>query len=71
MKGYRTIIIGLAIGIIGTIKAIATPEDAANAPDAESINKAFDSLEIVYAWGSAAAIWIIRVFTNTKIFKKE
>jgi hypothetical protein len=71
LKGYRTIIIGVAVGIIGTIKAIATPEDAANAPTPESVEATYDAVQLIYSWGTAAAIWVMRAVTNSPIFKKE
>jgi len=41
LKGWRTVILGVIIGIVGTIKAIATPEDAASAPTPEEAQAAW------------------------------
>jgi hypothetical protein len=69
-KGFKTVILGVVVGILGTIKAIATPEDAANVPTAEGASAAWDGLQLAYAWGSAVAIWVIRAVTNSPIFNK-
>jgi len=71
LKGWRTVILGVIIGIVGTIKAIATPEDAASAPTPEEAQAAWDGMQIVYAWGSALGVWVFRAITNSPIFKKE
>jgi len=71
LKGYKTIIVGLIVGILGTIKAVATPEDAANVPTAEGVGQAWDSLQLVYSWGVAVAMWVLRAVTNSPIFKKD
>ncbi len=71
IKGKRTIIIGLIIGVIGTIKAIALPDVAADAPTVEGAGAAWDGAQLAYSWGSAVAVWVIRAFTTTAIFKKE
>ena len=71
LKGKRTIIIGLIIGIIGTIKAIALPDVAADAPTVEGAGAAWDGLQVAFSWGSAAAVWIVRAVTTTAIFKRE
>ena len=54
LKGKRTIILGLIIGIVGTIKAIALPDVAADAPTAEGAGAAWDGLQVAYSWASAA-----------------
>ena len=70
-KGKRTVIIGLIIGIVGTIKAVALPDVAADAPTVEGAGAAWDGLQIAYSWGSAVAVWVIRAITTSPIFKKE
>ena len=71
LKGYKTIILGVLMGIVGTIKAVATPEDAANAPTAESAQAAYDGVMLVYSWGFAIATWVVRAVTNSPIFNKK
>ena len=71
MKGYRTVIIGLIIGVVGTIKAVAIPEVVADAPTAAGAGAAWDGLQVAFSWGSAVAVWVIRAFTTSTIFKKE
>jgi hypothetical protein len=71
LKGYKTMILGALIGIIGTIKAFATPEDAANAPTMEDAEMAYDGIQLVYSWGAAIATWVIRAITNSPIFNKR
>jgi len=71
LKGWRTMILGVLVGVLGTIKAVATPEVAAEAPTPEQAQAAFDGLQLVYSWGSAVAIWVFRAITTSPIFKKE
>ena len=71
LKGKRTMIIGLIIGIVGTIKAVALPDVAADAPTVEGAGAAWDGLQIAYSWGSAVAVWVMRAITTSPIFKKE
>ena len=71
LKGYRSIILGVIVGVIGTIKAIATPEDAASAPTPEEAGAAWDGMQVLYSWGSAVGIWVMRAITNSPIFKKK
>ena len=71
LKGKRTMIIGLIIGVVGTIKAVALPDVAADAPTVEGAGAAWDGLQIAYSWGSAVAVWVMRAITTSPIFKKE
>lgn len=71
LKGYRTVILGLIVGILGTIKAVATPEVAADMPTPAEAEAAFDAAQLIYSWGSAVAIWIMRAITTSPIGKKE
>jgi hypothetical protein len=71
LKGWRTMILGVVVGLVGTIKAVATPEVAAEAPTPEEAQAAFDGVMLVYSWGSAIGIWVFRAITTSPIFKKE
>jgi len=71
LKGWKTVVLGVLVGVIGTIRAIATPEDAASAPTPEEVEAGFDAVTFAIGWGEAVVIWVIRAITNSPIFKKE
>lgn len=71
LKGYRTVILGLIVGILGTIKAIAAPDVQTDMPTPEAAEAAFDAVQLIYSWGSAVAIWVMRAITTSPLGKKE
>ena len=71
IKGFKTVILGTIFGVVLILKGWTSGEVAADAPTMETVEGAYNAFEIVWGFIVMFGTWINRVFTSSRIFKKE